>query len=333
MTAEQHPSDVDLFGLAVGRLIDRELDTVARHVSECPRCREFVQAMEHVGGILLEELPPSSMASGSLSEMIARIEQTDLTWSAAPATVSVLRSSSSGQRRFGGERLRPWRRRLMQVLPIAAAIVLSVGVTYFLIGNPVSPPVPTPSGLKTIPIAGAYQHPIPVGLQQIEERPGYLAPNDETLPLAYERQLVFFETNQPPGTLLINTPKNFIYLVLGNNRALRYTIGVGRDCFHWQGLSKVAAKTEWPEWTPSPGALARQPDLPRSMLGGPGNPLGARAIDLRDAGYRLHGTNEPETIGNVVSSGCFHLENSDIMDLYHRLPIGARVIVNQAPVI
>jgi lipoprotein-anchoring transpeptidase ErfK/SrfK len=333
MTVEQHPSDVDLFGLAAGKLIDRELDAVARHVSECKHCREFVQAMEHVGGSLLEGLSPSSMASGSLSEMIARIEQTDPNRSGTPSSVSVLRPSSSGQRRFGGERLQPWRRRLVQVLPIAAAIVLSVSVTYFLIGNPVSPPVPAPSGLKTISIAEAYQHPIPVGLQQIEERPGYVGPDNETRPLAYERQLVFFQTNAPPGTLLINTSKNFIYLVLGNNRALRYAIGVGRDCFHWQGLSKVADKTEWPEWTSSPEDLSRQPDWPRSMPGGPGNPLGARAINLHDAGYRIHGTNEPETIGNIVSSGCFHLENSDVIDLYQRLPIGTRVIVNQAPVI
>jgi lipoprotein-anchoring transpeptidase ErfK/SrfK len=333
MTAEQHPSDMDLLGFAAGKLIDREGDTIAGHVSECERCREFVTAMEHIGGILLEELPPASMADGSLFEVIARIEQPDLTWSAAPSGFSVLRSSSSGQRRFGGERLRPWRRRLVQALPIAAAIVLSVGVTYFLIGNPVSPPVPASSGLKIMSIAGAYQHPIPVGLQQIEERPGYVAQDDETRPLAYERQLVFFHTDEPPGTLLINTSKNFIYLVLGNNRALRYTIGVGRDCFQWQGLSKVSHKTEWPEWTPTPEAVLRKPDWPRSMAGGPGNPLGARAIDLHDAGYRIHGTNEPETIGNVVSSGCFHLENSDIIDLYQRVPAGARVVVKQAPVI
>ena len=229
--------------------------------------------------------------------------------------------------------MRLWRRRLMQALPIAAAIVLSVGVTYFLIGNPVSRPVPAPSGPKTIPFAGAYKHPIPVGHRQIEERPRYVGPDDETRPLAYDRQLVFFQTNEPPGTLLINTSKNFIYLVLGNNRAMRYVIGVGRDCFHWQGLSKVADKTEWPEWTPSPEDLSRQPDWPRWMPGGPGNPLGARAIDLHDAGYRIHGTNEPVTIGNVVSSGCFHLENSDIIDLYQRVPIGARVIVAQAPVV
>jgi lipoprotein-anchoring transpeptidase ErfK/SrfK len=333
MTATQHPSDMDLLGFAAGKLIERERDAIAGHASECERCREFVTAMEHIGGILLEELPPASMASGSLSEAIARIEQPDLTRSAAPSGFSVFRWASSDQRWFGGERVRPLRWRLSQALPIAAAIALSIGITYFLAGNPVSPPVPAPSGLKIIPITGEYQHPIPVDTPQIEERPGYVVPNDETVPLAYERQLVFFQTNEPPGTLLINTSKNFIYLVLGNNRALRYTIGVGRDCFQWQGLSKVSQKTEWPEWTPSPEAVLRKPDWPRSMPGGPGNPLGARAIDLHDAGYRIHGTNEPETIGNVVSSGCFHLENSDIIDLFRRVPIGARVVVKQAPVI
>jgi lipoprotein-anchoring transpeptidase ErfK/SrfK len=325
MTAEQHPSDIDLLGFVAGKLIDREQEAIARHVSECRGCREFVQAMEHVGGILLDRLPPTSMASGSLSEIVARIEQPDLTRSATPG----------GERRwFGGRQMPPQRWRLARALPIAAAIALSIGITYFLVGNPVSPPVTLPSALKIVSITGEYQHPIPVDTAQIEERPGYVAPNDETLPLAYERQLVFFETNERPGTLLISTSKHFIYLVLGNNRALRYTIGVGRDCFHWQGLSKVAGKTEWPEWTPSPKALAQQPDWPRSMPGGPGNPLGARAIDLHDAGYRIHGTNEPErTVGNVLSSGCFCLKNSDIIDLYERLPIGARVVVNQAPVI
>jgi lipoprotein-anchoring transpeptidase ErfK/SrfK len=131
----------------------------------------------------------------------------------------------------------------------------------------------------------------------------------------------------------VNTSKNFLYLVLGNNRAMRYAIGVGRDCFQWQGLVKVSHKTEWPDWTPTPEAIAEQPDLPRFMAGGPGNPLGARAIYLSDAGYRIHGTNVPEAIGTAVSSGCFQLVNSDIIDLDQRVPVGARVIVEQAPVV
>ncbi|MFY9734179.1 MAG: L,D-transpeptidase [Rhodoplanes sp.] len=167
----------------------------------------------------------------------------------------------------------------------------------------------------------------------MQERPGYVPPDDESRPLAYQRQLVFFRTTEPPGTILVNTSKNFLYLVLGNNRAMRYAIGVGRDCFQWQGLAKVSHKTEWPDWTPAPEAIAEQTDLPRFMAGGPGNPLGARAIYLSDAGYRIHGTNAPEAIGAAVSSGCFRLVNSDIIDLDQRVPVGARVIVEQAPVV
>ncbi|MFZ1882884.1 MAG: L,D-transpeptidase family protein [Rhodoplanes sp.] len=332
MTTAQHPSDVDLLEFAAGKLIDREQTAVAEHANDCENCREFIHAMERVGGILLERLPPTVMASDSLSEVLARIEQPNLSPGLVPGSSSVSGPSSSG-RWFGGSGAPARRRRLLQALPIAAAIALSVGITYLLVGSPVSPPISVPPGFKIVSISGEYQHPVPVGVLQIGERPGYVAPNDDTRPLAYERQPVFFLTNEPPGTLIINTSKNFIYLVLGNNRALRYAIGVARDCFQWQGLTKVSRKTEWPEWTPSPEALLRQPDWPRSMPGGPGNPLGARAIYLDEAGYRIHGTNEPEKIGNVVLSGCFHLENSDIIDLYQRVPIGARVIVQQAPVV
>ena len=323
MTTEHHPSDVVLLALAAGTL-DAQRDAIAAHVRGCVSCRAFVRAMEHLGGILLEELPPTSMASGSLSEMLGRIEQPDS---------SVSRSPSRGRRWYGGEGTSARRRRLLQALPIAAAIALSVGVTYFIVGNPVSPPVSGPSGLKTIPITTQYQHPIPPDTLQVDERPGYLPPNDDSRPLVYQRQLVYFRTTEPPGTILVNTPEDFLYLVLGNNRALRYAIGVGRDCFKWQGLAKVSHKTEWPDWSPPPEAIAEQPDLPRFMAGGRENPLGAREIDLSDAGYRIHGTNQPETIGNVVSSGCFHLVNTDIIDLYQRVPVGARVIVEQAPVV
>lgn len=333
MTAEHHPSDVVLFALAAGTLDETERVETATHVRECASCRAFVRAMEHVGGIVLEELPPMPMASGSLSELLARIEQPDLSPSAPPGNSSVSRSPSRGRRWFGGEGTSPRRRRLLQALPIAAAIALSVGVTYFIVGNPVYPPVSGPSGLKVIPITAEYQHPIPADTLQIQERPGYVPPDDESRPLAYQRQLVFFRTIEPPGTILVNTSKNFLYLVLGNNRAMRYAIGVGRDCFQWQGLAKVSHKTEWPDWTPAPEAIAEQPDLPRFMAGGPGNPLGARAIYLSDAGYRIHGTNAPEAIGADVSSGCFRLVNSDIIDLDQRVPVGARVIVEQAPVV
>ena len=139
MTTEHHPSDVVLLALAAGTL-DAQRDTIAAHVRGCVSCRAFVRAMEHVGGILLEELPPTPMASGSLSELLARIEQPDLSPSAAPGSSSVSRSPSRGRRWFGDEGRSARRRRLLQALPIAAAIALSVGVTYFMVGNPVPPP-------------------------------------------------------------------------------------------------------------------------------------------------------------------------------------------------
>jgi lipoprotein-anchoring transpeptidase ErfK/SrfK len=146
----------------------------------------------------------------------------------------------------------------------------------------------------------------------------------------YARQLVFYRSNEAPGTLVIQTADRFIYLVLGDNRALRYGIGVGRDGFQWSGLVKISRKAEWPDWTPPPEMIERQPYLPRFMAGGPGNPLGARALYLGATVYRIHGTNQPETIGQAVSSGCFRLANGDVIDLYSRVEVGAKVIIRQA---
>jgi len=146
----------------------------------------------------------------------------------------------------------------------------------------------------------------------------------------FARQLVFYRSNEAAGTIVIQTSERFLYLVLGNNRALRYGIGVGRDGFQWSGLVKIARKSEWPDWTPPPEMIARQPYLPRFMAGGPGNPLGARAMYLGATVYRIHGTNQPETIGEAVSSGCFRLANGDVIDLYSRVEVGAKVIIRQA---
>ena len=147
----------------------------------------------------------------------------------------------------------------------------------------------------------------------------------------YKRQVVFYRTTASPGTVVISTSEHFLYLVLGDNRALRYGIGVGRQGFQWSGMVKITRKTEWPDWTPPPEMIARQPYLPRFMAGGPGNPLGARALYLGATVYRIHGTNQPETIGQSISSGCFRLANGDVADLYERVPIGTKVIVRQAP--
>ena len=131
--------------------------------------------------------------------------------------------------------------------------------------------------------------------------------------------------------MIISTRDRFLYLVQGNNRAIRYGIGVGRDGFQWSGLVKVVRKQEWPDWRPPPEMIQRQPYLPRFMAGGPGNPMGARALYLGGTVYRVHGTNQPETIGHAVSSGCFRLVNDDVIDLYGRVNVGAKAIIKHEP--
>jgi lipoprotein-anchoring transpeptidase ErfK/SrfK len=141
------------------------------------------------------------------------------------------------------------------------------------------------------------------------------------------RSTVMLQTSYSPGTILINTSERRLYLVTGNGQALRYGIGVGRDGFRWSGTHRITAKKEWPAWTPPSQMLARRPDLPRHMPGGVDNPLGARAMYLGSTLYRIHGSNEPETIGQAVSSGCFRMTNEDVVDLYSRVSVGATVIV------
>jgi lipoprotein-anchoring transpeptidase ErfK/SrfK len=141
------------------------------------------------------------------------------------------------------------------------------------------------------------------------------------------RQTVMYPTNYAPGTVVVNTAERRLYLVLGNGEALRYGIGVGRDGFRWGGVHRISAKKEWPSWTPPRQMLARRPDLPRHMQGGIENPLGARALYLGSTLYRIHGSNEPETIGQAVSSGCFRMTNEDVTDLYSRVSVGTTVVV------
>ena len=141
------------------------------------------------------------------------------------------------------------------------------------------------------------------------------------------RQTVNFSGQYAPGTIYINTAERRLYLVLPNGQALRYGIGVGRDGFRWSGTHRITAKKEWPSWTPPSQMLARRPDLPRHMAGGIDNPLGARAMYLGSTLYRIHGSNEPETIGQAVSSGCFRMTNDDVTDLYSRVSVGATVVV------
>jgi lipoprotein-anchoring transpeptidase ErfK/SrfK len=143
----------------------------------------------------------------------------------------------------------------------------------------------------------------------------------------YERQIVDYGGKGSAGTIIVDTPNKFLYLVQGNGKAMRYGIGVGRPGFTWSGIKQISAKKEWPDWTPPAEMLARRPDLPRHMEGGPQNPLGARAMYLGSSLYRIHGSNEPWTIGTNVSSGCIRIRNEDVIDLYGRVNVGAKVIV------
>jgi lipoprotein-anchoring transpeptidase ErfK/SrfK len=143
------------------------------------------------------------------------------------------------------------------------------------------------------------------------------------------RTTVSFAGDHRPGTIVINTSERRLYYVLGDGRAIRYGIGVGRPGFTWAGVKNVSAKKEWPDWTPPAAMLRRRPDLPRHMKGGPENPLGARAMYLGSSLYRIHGSNEPETIGQAVSSGCFRMTNDDVIDLYERTRVGATVIITR----
>ena len=146
-------------------------------------------------------------------------------------------------------------------------------------------------------------------------------------PARFKRQVVDYRTNEVAGTIIVDTPNTYLYLVLGNGKAMRYGIGVGREGFTWAGTKSVEKKAEWPDWTPPAEMLERQPYLPRFMAGGPGNPLGARAMYLSGSVYRIHGTNAPETIGQRVSSGCIRMVNADVEDLYSRVKVGTKVIV------
>ncbi len=214
------------------------------------------------------------------------------------------------------------------------------------------PPMALPNG------PGAYGHQLEGGDRNVLRPPGAVGPNaverqdaaqgwrsdgqavaalppDEQpevgppkeLPENLKRQLVEFRTREPAGTIIIDTPHTYLYLILGGGRAIRYGIGVGREGFTWSGTERISRMKEWPDWFPPAEMIERQPYLPRMMAGGAGNPLGARALYLGHTLYRIHGTNQPSTIGKTVSSGCIRLLNQDIEDLYDRVQVGTRVVV------
>jgi len=184
----------------------------------------------------------------------------------------------------------------------------------------------------------AYQQPPsyqsqPPLLPQGEPQQGYPQqdavsdPRQRPFDPKYEKQLVEYHGKESPGTIIIDTPNKFLFLVEGDGKALRYGVGVGKPGFAWSGVKQISAKKEWPDWTPPAEMLVRRPDLPRHMQGGPENPLGARAMYLGSSLYRIHGSNEPWTIGTNVSSGCIRMRNQDVIDLYDRVHVGARVVV------
>src|ERR1700744_1813727 len=182
-----------------------------------------------------------------------------------------------------------------------------------------------PAATGTVPpAAGADGKSIMVSALPADEQPE-TAPAQ--LPPNLRRQEVAFPTKEPAGTIVVDTPNTYLYYILGGGRAIRYGVRVGRDGFTWTGVQKISRKAEWPDWHPPPEMIDRQPYLPRFMAGGPGNPLGARAMYLGNTVYRIHGTNQPSTIGKFVSSGCIGMLNEDVSDLFERAKVGTRVVV------
>lgn len=191
-------------------------------------------------------------------------------------------------------------------------------------------PPPAPPGLEWLfPRLPREARPTPPAPPQIASLPPEEQPEETAgeLPERLKRQLVDFKSTEPAGSIIVDTPNTYLYYILGNGKAVRYGIGVGREGFTWSGVERISKLAEWPDWHPPAEMIERQPYLPRFMAGGPGNPLGARALYLGKTIYRIHGTNQPSTIGKYVSSGCIRLINADIEDLYNRVQIGTRVVV------
>jgi lipoprotein-anchoring transpeptidase ErfK/SrfK len=172
-------------------------------------------------------------------------------------------------------------------------------------------------------IFGRFEQPLP------PQASAYANPSEDVSELRadLQRQVVSYPTKEAPGTIIVDTPNTFLYLVMPGGKAMRYGIGVGREGFTWAGVKTIERKAEWPDWTPPPEMIQRQPYLPRFVAGGPSNPLGARAMYLSGSVYRIHGTNAPSTIGGRVSSGCIRMVNEDVMDLYSRVQVGTKVVV------
>ena len=201
-------------------------------------------------------------------------------------------------------------------LAAAALGALAIG-TFAFSGSAAAAPVQLFPFIMTPPVQAAPQ------VRPSDDDEGTV----REMPARLKRQVVNYASREAPGTIIIDTPNTYLYYVLGGGQAIRYGIGVGREGFTWSGVQTVTRKAEWPDWTPPAEMIARQPYLPRFMAGGPGNPLGARAMYLGGTIYRIHGTNAPHTIGTHVSSGCLRMTNEDVTDLYSRVNVGTKVIV------
>jgi lipoprotein-anchoring transpeptidase ErfK/SrfK len=202
------------------------------------------------------------------------------------------------------------RRRILGLLGAAAAFPLTPAEAAQAVGEPMNL--------------------LPPGYLDIVDEPGRIAiPGEEQLAKHLQRTPVFLRMNYPVGSIIIDTSERFLYLSTGPQKAFRYGVGVGKEGFQWGGILKVSRKAEWPSWRPPADMLKRNPKLPTFMEGGPGNPLGARALYLGDTIYRIHGTNQPNSIGHAMSSGCFRMLNEHVIDLYGRVPIGTLVAVRR----
>jgi lipoprotein-anchoring transpeptidase ErfK/SrfK len=215
-------------------------------------------------------------------------------------TADTMASSSDGSRRY---------------MLAATAIVLSVAALWA-----------TDVRAQTLAIMSG-QNPVSRPVTFAPDQSTASTDDTEILPPNLRRQIVDYPTNEVAGTIVVDTPHTYLFFVLGNGQAIRYGIGIGREGFTWAGTKTIDRKTEWPDWIPPAEMLERQPYLPRFMAGGPGNPLGARAMYLSGTVYRIHGTNAPDTIGTQVSSGCIRMVNADVIDLYRRIHIGTKVVV------
>ena len=243
----------------------------------------------------------------------------------SPQLVADCRASNS---RFGQPRLLP--------SEALAQPLLATPPSSGLAGPNGNPPPASGDRGQAVPDPGrdnALRPPMPLTSEQ-RAVISALPPEDQpetgpvrSLPPRFRRTMIDYSTKEPDGTIVIDTPNTYLYLVLGNGKAMRYGIGVGREGFTWAGAEKVTRMAEWPDWHPPAEMIERQPYLPRFMAGGEGNPLGARALYLGKTLYRIHGTNQPSTIGTFVSSGCIRLTNDDVSDLYQRVTVGTRVVV------